>query len=273
MGRLLILILLSVILVGIGGCVFIDAKNPRYIYEGNSIMIGGDNQPIELVNNPDATDPSYSDLMMFLNTDSTDKNEYLEASYVCADFAEDLHNNAEASGIRAAWVSIDFEGDALGHASNAFETTDMGLVYVDCTGSNQNQDEYLGNQGDGIKSGHTSNPERTSFDSIAYIEIGKLYGIIDIAKAQLPSYSFFEGYSLKWEEYQKLLNDYNDDVLKYNQQIEGKVYYHGSFNLAKMKAWEERIQKKRQTLDEWNEELGYFWSEPLDIVQEVVIYW
>ena len=47
-----------------------------------------------------------------------------------------LHNNAEKAGIRAAYVVVEFPlGE--GHALNAFRTKDRGLIYIDCTGSNQ----------------------------------------------------------------------------------------------------------------------------------------
>jgi hypothetical protein len=60
-------------------------------------------------------------------------------TFVCADFAEMLHNNAEKAGFRTAYVSIQLGPCAYyptsgGHALNAFETTDKGLVYIDCTG-------------------------------------------------------------------------------------------------------------------------------------------
>ena len=54
-------------------------------------------------------------------------------SFVCADFAEMLHNNAEAAGIRAAYVCIMLLNETEGHTLNAFETTDKGLVFIDCT--------------------------------------------------------------------------------------------------------------------------------------------
>jgi len=111
-------------------------ESTRHIYHSGGIECGGDGKPIELVNNPDATNPTYADLIAFIMYDTTDTNSYIEegpGAYVCADFAEDVHNNAEAAGIRAAWVAVEFEGDEEGHALNAFETTDKGLVYIDCT--------------------------------------------------------------------------------------------------------------------------------------------
>jgi hypothetical protein len=68
--------------------------------------------------------------------------------HVCADFAERLHNNAELAGIRCAYVSITLVeypdpynygiSSSTGHACNAFQTTDRGLVYIDCTGISDN---------------------------------------------------------------------------------------------------------------------------------------
>ncbi len=79
-----------------------------------------------------AKDPSYEELKTFLKADLTDSIPYND-SFVCSDCAEAVHNNAEKSGIRAAFVSVDFYEREKGHACNAFNTTDKGLVFVDCT--------------------------------------------------------------------------------------------------------------------------------------------
>ncbi|MFO7996419.1 MAG: hypothetical protein R6U93_04645 [Dehalococcoidia bacterium] len=120
---------------------------------------------IVLINNENARDPSYFQLVSFLRHDNTDQFPYIYTMsvpgvyygsaeshvdlehiqniidgaaqpgnpHVCADFAERLHNNAELAGIRCAYVSITLAGNT-GHACNAFQTTDRGLVYVDVTG-------------------------------------------------------------------------------------------------------------------------------------------
>ena len=55
------------------------------------------------------------------------------SSYVCSGFSQDLHNNAEKAGIKCAWVGCEFtQGE--GHAFNEIQTTDKGIVYIDCTG-------------------------------------------------------------------------------------------------------------------------------------------
>jgi hypothetical protein len=67
--------------------------------------------------------------------DETDEIIYEDDVFVCGDFAEMLHNNAEEEGIRTAFVVIHFVGEEIGHTCNAFNTTDRGLVFIDCTGS------------------------------------------------------------------------------------------------------------------------------------------
>ena len=99
-----------------------------------SLLVGGDSYYIPLKNNPDATNPTWSELESFLASDNTDKLKYNIDTFVCGDFAEMLHNNAEMAGIRAAYVSVqlgpsEYYPTSGGHALNAFQTTDKGLVY------------------------------------------------------------------------------------------------------------------------------------------------
>lgn len=131
---------------------------------------------IVLINNENATNPSYSELVSFLQRDKTDEFPYnyeigpttsyygtpeshvdLENiqniidgtaqpsnPHVCGDFAERLHNNAEMTGIRCAYVSVYLSGYSdsyeygipsdTSHALVAFDTSDKGLVYIDDTG-------------------------------------------------------------------------------------------------------------------------------------------
>jgi hypothetical protein len=119
---------------------------------------------IVLINNRNAVNPSYAQLINFLQNDTTDEYPYIttnkpEGYYygtaeshvdltrikniingtsepsnpdVCADFAERLHNDAEMDGIRCAYVSLELSTG--GHAIDAFQTTDRGLIYIDDTG-------------------------------------------------------------------------------------------------------------------------------------------
>jgi hypothetical protein len=93
-----------------------------------SYMVGADGKPIILDNNSSASDPSYAQLLTFLKADRTESYPYEPSVYTCGDFAETLHNNAEKAGIRTGYVLC------TNHAMNVFQTTDMGLVYIDDTG-------------------------------------------------------------------------------------------------------------------------------------------
>jgi len=95
------------------------------------------NGQFNLENNPVASNISWSQLKEFLQEDRTDNNPYVENIYMCGEFAEDLHDNAENSGIRAAFVAIQFEDESTPHALNAFVTTDRGLIFIDTTGSKE----------------------------------------------------------------------------------------------------------------------------------------
>jgi hypothetical protein len=138
------------------------------------INLKASGEPVVLMNTESATNPTWDELIAFLKADDTDRILYQEGKFVCADFAERLHNNAEKAGIRAAFVTIDIYGDANGHALNAFETTDKGLTYVDCTGSEVKLQEL------------------DSFDKIAYVEIGKEYGAVSIHYTNTPDYEFYD---------------------------------------------------------------------------------
>ncbi|MFC1971458.1 hypothetical protein ACFLV0_06010 [Chloroflexota bacterium] len=240
-------------------------ENPRYIYQDGAILIGADYEPIELLNNPNATNPTYAELVAFIKEDTSDSKIYSRVEHLCADFAEEVHNNAEAEGIRAAWVSIDIEGEEDGHAVNAFQTTDRGLVYVDCTGKDVLDSTLL-------RIGEPTYAP-TSWDKIAYVKVGKVYGAIYLDYAESLSYDFYETYQRKWRECEEMLHEYNDEVLQFNQEIAGKVYHRGSLELAWMEARETILKEKSQLIEELTKELGYYSPTPLGIVENINIHW
>ncbi len=82
-------------------------------------------------------DPTYAELKQFLQDDQTDQNQYIKDVYDCHNFAADVNLNAEAEGLRAAYVNISFPD--IGHAIVAFDTVDKGIVYIEP----QHDDEVL----------------------------------------------------------------------------------------------------------------------------------
>jgi hypothetical protein len=73
--------------------------------------------------------PTYKELREFLADDKTDSKPFISGEYVCFDFAAELNNNAEAKGIRAAYVRL--RSKEWAHAVVAFETVDRGLIFIE----------------------------------------------------------------------------------------------------------------------------------------------
>ena len=144
---------------------------PSYPKAGKSLFSQED---VHLTKGPVAINPTWRELKEFLLADPTDDETYSILNFHCANFAEMLHNNAEAESIRAAFVAVFFEGEKVGHALNAFKTTNKGLVFVDCGGRGLFQSQAR------------------EYDKIAYVMKGKEYGSISIDSDVSPKYSYYE---------------------------------------------------------------------------------
>ena len=223
-------------------------------------------QQVHLVNNKDATDPTWQELVSFLRLDDTDKDSYSLGIRVCADFAEEVHNNAEAAGIKAAFVSIDFEGNSEKHALDAFHTLDEGLVFIDCTGQQPNFIVPL------VPVGGKTFGDVESWDKMAYVVVGKEYGLISLGVAASAQYSFYEAYLAKRENYESKLGAYNQEVDAYNQALGGRVHLYEP-EYSRFMEWYNRLNSMEAELEATLEELGDFYWESLGVVSKIEIYW
>jgi hypothetical protein len=244
---------------------FISCEPAGFLFSVNGkVECGGDGKAIILNNNPAAIDPTYEELIAFIREDTTDSKDYIENgpnAYVCADFAEEVHNNAEATGIRAGWVGVTFVGIDEGHAINAFETIDEGLVYIDCTNGRSTQYRDI---------------EPQSWDMVAYIETGMNYGIIHLDRAKSLQYEYYVEYEKAWHEYKALLKLYNGEAEKYNREISGKVYTIGSGEEMRINAWKAELDEQEEILKSLEEDLGNYWYESeyaSYVVENVLIHW
>lgn len=77
---------------------------------------------------------SYDEVVEFLKEDKTSDNEY-STNYDCIIFTSRLKENANKIGIKCASVILDMydskNNSRVGHAINAFDTSDKGIVYFD----------------------------------------------------------------------------------------------------------------------------------------------
>jgi hypothetical protein len=129
MGKLNIFIgiICVIALIGCAG-----ATDVTPLYKGVKIQLAN-GQPMILHNNDNAKNPSFLTLSAALKVDQTDKNIYKLKTYKCTDYAQDVHNNLEAIGIKAGTVNVRFK-DGNGHEINVVDTSDMGRVFIDCCG-------------------------------------------------------------------------------------------------------------------------------------------
>ena len=86
-----------------------------------SIILGS--QAIELKN------PTFQELRNFILRDPTSRNQFALNQYECRHFATEVNNNAEAEGLRCAFVLLCY--DRGQHSVVVFDTTDRGLVYIE----------------------------------------------------------------------------------------------------------------------------------------------
>ena len=237
----------------IAGALAYDGRQPPY-----KLSPGG--PQVKLVNNPAARDVTWEELMVFVRADATDRNAYLPDNYMCGGFALDLHNNAEATGIRAAWVAIDFYGEDIGHAATAFQTTDRGLVIIDGTSSYDTGGEALGDGG------------ATSFDKVAYITIGAEYGVIPLEVAGSPLYNYYLSYLENFRLFEDKRDAYEAEAAAYDKELSGRTKLkepeYSYFN-----NWRNRLQAMQEDLNALGDSLGSYYWESLGTVSEVKIFW
>lgn len=200
-------------------------------------------------------DPTWEELKEFLKRDDTDKLVYDAQTFDCSGFAITLRDHAWRYGLRCAYVELSFPDGEGGHALNAFRTPDGTIIYVDCT----------------------------EYDTIAYVQNGKEYGVIslDAVKSryidcegnpdefwvpltyttttnELFSYGYFTNYQGRCEFYLASVNAYNQAVAEYNSGSREYSY--------------EQLRRWNDNLDALQQDLGTIW-EPLEVVENIEIYW
>lgn len=65
----------------------------------DTCYVGADGHSIVLQNNKTAVNPTYAQAIQFISQDNTDKIPYTD-SFQCGDYAEKVHDNAEAAGYK-----------------------------------------------------------------------------------------------------------------------------------------------------------------------------
>jgi hypothetical protein len=85
--------------------------------------VTSDNQEIILRN------PTFQEMRDFILKDPTSRKAFVPNKYECRNFATDVNNDAEAAGLRCAFVLLCYKNGQ--HAVVAFDTTDRGMIYIE----------------------------------------------------------------------------------------------------------------------------------------------
>ena len=242
-------------------------------YLRTKIVDAGDVGNVHLVTNPAAKNPTWQQLKDFIQQDKTDEDTYNPIVNPCGAFAETIYNNAEANGIRAAFVAIDLKDSTMGHACNAFETTDMGMVYVDCTGmtieeSLSNSDQHLSPDGKPAK----IFGQAKSYDKIAYVSVGKELGFISMEVADSPEYSYYEQYKVRFDKFKNDLDACNAAIVQYGNYVDDYNRSRSSGLITSINAQRHAVDKLSAQVNADASGLGAFWPA-MGIVEAVKIYW
>ncbi len=228
----------------------------------NAVDAHGD--PVRLFENAQSKDPSWRQLREFVLNDDTDEQPYIPDSFVCSDFAAMLHDSAEAAGIRAAYVSVDF-GGGPGHALNAFNTTDQGLVYIDCTGQGLNT----------VTSGMTLKGHDTAmdYDKVAYVAVGHEYGLISLDRASAFDHDFYEQWMQQWEDYEAKARLYEQKCDAYHEAVGGRTIISDPEEYATLQSMYEELETLREELEAQESILGNYRWQPMGTVTDFYAHW
>jgi hypothetical protein len=254
-----------------GGVEVYNGVQPPYLR--TKIVDAGDVGNVHLVANPAAKNPTWQQLKDFMQQDKTDEDTYDTVVNPCGAFAETIYNNAEAGGIRAAFVAITLQGSTMGHACNAFETTDMGMAYVDCTG--MTIEESLADSSQHLSP--DGKPARIfgqadSHDKIAYVAVGKELGFISMEVAGVPDYSYYEQYEVRFDKFKNDLDTCNAAIVQYNSYTDQYNRTRNSSLVTTVNAQRHLINKLSAQVYADADGLGAFWPS-MGIVEGVKIYW
>lgn len=149
-----------------------------------------------------AKNVTLSRLESFLAMDDTENTTYVMPNYTCVDFAKSLHDRAEAHGIDNALVVVYFSDEEYGHCFNAFQTTDAGLLYIDCTGLTQGQKDV----------------GALPYDGVNYLKNESGLGWMPIVQAESFEYEYYVEKLAKFNAYVTEELQLNIDIRKWNDE-------------------------------------------------------
>ena len=226
-----------------------------------------------------ATDQNWTTVLNFLENDSTYKILYSYPNFTCGNFAQKVHDDAEAQGIRCGLVAISFTNvatpgwdvpdgpfglpfvrtigtDNAGHAVVVFNTTDRGPVYVDETNDGVNGSIKIG-----------------------YLQPGQEYdslplSLVDFNRSDCFDYAYYQSIEKRYQEFLLEVENYYRELNWYNREVRMYNYYGDATGLSY-----DSLQSEGKTLDQEKaylescEELHWQMYNPMGYVSQITTYW
>lgn len=240
------------------------------VYSGiNPPYALADGAQVLLTRNDKTTNPTWAQVKSFIAQDQTDQIPYSLTSFDCANYAERVYDNAEARGIRTAFVVISFQDGSVPHALNAFQTTDRGLVFVDST-------RPLVAFATFSVPGERKFGTTTNYDKVGYPKVGQPYGIVSLSTNWGTKYSDYVAWQKALESFRTELAQYNAGIDSYNAQVQ--AYNANPTSEAQyyaLKAEGAQLDQESAKIDVDGNKLGGFWEPPNDAVpvSDIEVYW
>jgi hypothetical protein len=240
-----------------------ELENKNVLLEADKEKLSSFLTNISEAKESELKNPTWEELKIFLDSDDTNKLVY-NKSFDCTGFAIELFKRTRDTGLRCGLVEVEYEENTTGHMLNVFQTVDKGLAFIDVTG----------------------NENGRGLDKIAYVEVGKPYGIIylkkvneqnvncDVTCSQLTkemsyvnypnifSYDYFASLN-------KCINFYKDCIKEYNNAVAQFNRGNRTYSFSELQKWGDNLNVlgNQLTLDNF-----YIISES-KVVKNINIYW
>jgi len=229
-------------------------------------------QELKFTMNPNARKVDFSEVLYFLNQNSSHKRDYVLDDYDCKHFAHRLISDAQKKGIKSYFVAIKLQNKEVGHAIAAFETSDWGMVFVDFTPASQNaKSKYQRNliwleEGERFLSipleelGMSFRYEKRSFESFHAKRFALQMEAQNINSAYMELQSDVNKYNQEMQIFSRRIQYINQNRTPVNQQLKNEI-----------QAKQEELNEIRQELEDRQAELEDQRISHQDEVQEVGI--
>lgn len=120
---------------------FYKSKYSASYVGDKTYLIGSNNEPLVIKDRQWAKNTTFENILIFIGADDTDSIPYNEGEFMCAEYAQRVHNNAELCGIKCELIIVilseaDDSNNLTFHCCNKFKPIDYeDFVVIDCTPS------------------------------------------------------------------------------------------------------------------------------------------